>query len=179
MCVCSHGLCWPRPSCLQPHLPAGGHSVGAQMWTCDRGFAASSLPRACLLVSGSFREWSGWRSRGQGGRGFARGSPIHCHPTPGLIVPSTQTHPVGMIRRSDRNPPFQVSGLSNGAGGGQGLNGSWHCPSDYHYGESEVAPPRPRDRGPQAWRQAEELRERRGPLSWSCGFWSPLPQRAR
>lgn len=47
-------------------------------------------------------------------------SPIHCHPTRGLIVPSAQTHPVGMIWRFDRNPPSQVSGLSNGAGGWAG-----------------------------------------------------------
>lgn len=53
-------------------------------------------------------------------------------PALGLIVPRTQTHPVGLVRRSDGNPPFQVSGLSNGPGGlGRALNRSWQCPSDY------------------------------------------------
>lgn len=53
-------------------------------------------------------------------------------PALGLIVPRTQTHPVGLVRRSDGNLPFQVSGLSNGPGGlDRALNRSWPCPSDY------------------------------------------------
>ena len=93
-----------------------------------------SLPLS-RLVSVTFRDWISWRSGGQGereGGALLASCAIHCLPTPGFIVPSTQTHPVGTIRRSDRNLPFQVSGLSNGAGGwAWGLNRGWRCPSDY------------------------------------------------
>jgi hypothetical protein len=57
---------------------------------------------------------------GEGREGLCLQLPHSLSPALGLIVPSTQTHPVGTIRRSDGNPPFQVSALSNGAGGWAG-----------------------------------------------------------
>ena len=90
-------------------LKCGSETVGEVV------FIATFPPCQCYFQG--LDQLEEQRAGKEGGRRFACSSPIHCHPTPGFIVPSTQTHPVGTIRRSDRNLPFQVSGLSNGAGG--------------------------------------------------------------
>lgn len=81
-------------------------------------FVATCFNQCYFQGLDQLEEWSAGR---EGGRLCQL--PIHCHPTPGFIVPSTQTHPVGTIRRSDRNLPFRFPGLSNGGWGlGEGLD---------------------------------------------------------
>lgn len=115
--ICLHsaqsGVCLHYLSALQlisATAPAYGWVI-LSVPVCEHaavGFIMYLLPLSRLLGSVVCRDGSSWRRGGQrgreGGRGFACNSPIHCHPTPGrLIVPSTQTHPVGTIQRSDRN----------------------------------------------------------------------------
>lgn len=124
--VCVFTLSVSALQFISTHPSAGGRVIlfAPKCESATLGFnltrAATFLPscRCCSSGTGQSEE----KGTGtEGGRGLARSSPIHCHHTLGLIVPGTQTHPVGVIQSSDRNLPFQVSAFSYGAGGWAGV----------------------------------------------------------